>query len=693
MPRPSSAGVASRRTGLSRPRSNSDVSLKYPPEGVPQQSTFFGVGDAHASQQCCASTSLRLAKEPQQGSLRRKPASKFQLNIAKGHRKEEVKGWTFLPAVGARQTQEPPLLNQEEQCTPLDRQALPSKESIVQPHEVTGRELLETSNASDGTVALQTKESVAEPHQVTGHELAGTFHASNGTMAPISEESTVEPLQELSSRCEPSPTLFHSSNSSDFRKLSKELQSSFEIASLALDKSLETANEFLAKEIDFLPDERDVQTMEKVRKQCLLQNQGMGSEVAVIAEKRWSSEVVVTAKKRWSKLRQVSMSVTDLRKCEVKRMSGRRRSTMLLDSLFELRRLDQKSCDNNGGPDSPSAQLPKSGQAEGEEGSLLLHTLGDTADTPEDLRQRAKTLQESQEAVEDYGGMRHATSCIFQRAMQCMLRKAGLLENLLQEQAVFEAACEPKAEVIQAIMDGGSAKDVGQNLARFHPLLKKIVHDGPPQDADKSCWVTFVQTFGLPLKHMCVLQGRRVLKSAREAWVTEISISATEIFEKAKTVYKPGKDEHSKSLANSLLELASLLKSMGVKSDHPTVEELMKLEKQLLAWIVLQIAHAEVQKDATVAALREQAGSFLGPGNAAEAALRIDKEIQKAVAHGLSTSNVQLAEAIGLAEKLRDLDKKRELRALEEEGIRKRMENAKKREAARLERLAAEQHA
>lgn len=388
-------------------------------------------------------------------------------------------------------------------------------------------------------------------------------------------------------------------------------------------------------------------------------------------------------KEGWSKLR-TSLSTRDLKKSKIRTLDGRKKSSLLLASHKHLRRLDQKNCDESGGPDSdasPEQQKQKSGQPEGEEQSILLRTVGDLADTPEELRERIKTLQESQESVEDCGGMRHATSCIFERALRCCLRKAELLETLLNELAVLEAVSRCKTEVIQAITDGQTAREAGQKVMRLNALLKQIVHDGSPQDADKSDFTAFVQTFGLPSKHTSVLQARRVLKAEQDAWAAEICASSQQIFKDAKELFKPGQVEPLKKSTVALVELASLLRGMGASAEHPAVLQMFKMEKELLAWVALQIAQAEAQDDARVATMREQAGKLTPPGPAAEAAARIDKEVRAAVVAGVPESNVLLVQAVSLAQKLRDVDAKRQQRALEEEGLRKRRENAEKRKA------------
>lgn len=378
------------------------------------------------------------------------------------------------------------------------------------------------------------------------------------------------------------------------------------------------------------------------------------------------------------------------------KLKGKERSAALMNSLYDLRRVgDPKHRSQAGGEVEVSQAQLKSdsteeeekqpeqldvgdptlssnvavGDPHGDDGSLLLSTLADKNDTPESLQQQADTLQNSRSGIKELGGQQHATSCVFNRALLCALRKIDLLETLRQKTEAFELEAGCRQFILEAVFAGEPIEKVASELLGFEKVIERSVHQrGEPQDANKSDFKSFAKSFGLPSEHAYVVRARSLLDETQDNWA-QAALNMGEEQAASST------GEKLVTVAKTLKETANLLTGMGCSPDLPAVRRLLFLALECRGRVCEYRAQKEFDADARTCQARESAGKCMPSGPATEASERILKEVKDAMKAGVPGGNPSLGVANKLAQSLREAD-----------GLRKRAEAAEKRKRDAAER-------
>lgn len=345
-----------------------------------------------------------------------------------------------------------------------------------------------------------------------------------------------------------------------------------------------------------------------------------------------------------------------------RRVLGRERSKYLLSSLFDLRRAGnprltgapepEASCKVHPGCTACSqlsarlAPVPVvQDVSPGPEDSTLMElTIADCEDTPDSLERTAEMLRIAQKPAGDYGGARHATSCVSKRTLQVVERKCEVLKKLVESLAGYEAACRRKVPLITAVIRGAFATEAGAAIGIREVIAGSIHPGGKPQEADKSMFQVFVTTFKLPAFHRTVLRAQALFREQEVLWADDIARLAKEEVDREKT---SGNESPESVAAEAVKRLEELAVGIGVTHANPRLTEIEMLSIAARAAAVLRHAEGEARKDAKAALAGEK-------GDAAQtAALRVEASVKAGVAWGVEKSHPSMFKALIIAKDLR----------------------------------------
>jgi hypothetical protein len=302
------------------------------------------------------------------------------------------------------------------------------------------------------------------------------------------------------------------------------------------------------------------------------------------------------------------------------------RSMKLLDSLYDLRRIDA-----DGDSDADDA--------------LLRMTLKDTHDNEAVLRSLEFNLVDGTGAVAECGGARHATNVITTRTLLVVRRKAILLHAVEQRIAAIEQIMSGCDELCTGIVDGSREHPLELNdIKRF---IRAHTHSGNPADENKTDFQTFANTFRLPAAHDALIKLREIAAAAGEWWA-EACVR-----------------EAMKGVGHAALRrLFNVALGTGVDPEHFKLVRAEVILTDRLAERVIKEAKERLERDTMMA----ERAPVAPVGPAAVAADKIEVEMKQAIAEGVKKTDLRLKEAAAIAQKLREND-----------GQRKRLANREKR--------------
>jgi len=261
--------------------------------------------------------------------------------------------------------------------------------------------------------------------------------------------------------------------------------------------------------------------------------------------------------------------------------------------------------------------------------------LQDLEDSESPLRVTEAMLHNSQVPVSSLGGTRHASTLVAGRTLAVVRRKASLLQAIEQRIAAFEAAHARGEELLRALVEKRCG--IPSELQGVRGFLHSRVHrDGDPVDADKSDFVAFASSFGLPAKHRCVLKLR------------ELAIEATDWWAKATL-----QEAQNGATPESITMLFGFVGGIYGDRSHSALKEAADILADRLANQVLERALKVQAKDAAVVA----GSSMAQPQSAKESAEIIVSEIRQALALGAKTSHPSMAKANSIAVALEEEEK------------------------------------
>jgi len=170
------------------------------------------------------------------------------------------------------------------------------------------------------------------------------------------------------------------------------------------------------------------------------------------------------------------------------------------------------------------AEKAKANRQEEKFGSLLQATLGDKNDTVESI---TKALELMNAAMDEVCGARHATACIAERALRTMEAKLDRLTAFRTRQEKFAACCLNREELLQAVVKGADPMEIAADAMGFRRFVAHALHhcpfglhNGKPQDADKTDFDGLMNTFGLPTAHIALKTAEKILKQGTAGWAT-----------------------------------------------------------------------------------------------------------------------------------------------------------------------------
>jgi len=174
----------------------------------------------------------------------------------------------------------------------------------------------------------------------------------------------------------------------------------------------------------------------------------------------------------------------------------------LMKSLFELRRVNKTDDD------------------EVEEG-LMQATLRDPADKAASLQEKHASIAGIQAPIEDLGGTRHATNCIYGRVLQVIERKIHLVERVENRTQALVKAQADRVEISRKLVQG-SLQEPPKDLMGIKRFIANLTHPGGnPADANKSDFEAFASSFKLPGDHFLLERLRVMSKEVSEWWLKE----------------------------------------------------------------------------------------------------------------------------------------------------------------------------
>lgn len=309
------------------------------------------------------------------------------------------------------------------------------------------------------------------------------------------------------------------------------------------------------------------------------------------------------------------------------------RSMKLLDSLYDLRRIDAD------------------GEEEAED-ALLHATLKDTHDSEVVLRSLEFNLVDGTGAVADCGGARHATNVLSTRTLLVVRRKASLLHAVEHRTAAIERIMAGCDELCTGIVEGTT--ELPPELDGVKRFIRAHTHHGNPADENKTDFMTFANSFRLPSAHEALLKLREISVAAGEWWA-EACVR-----------------EAMKGVGHlTLKRLFSVALGTGVDPDHYKLVRAEVILTDRLAERVIKEAKERLERDTMMA----ERAPVPPVGPAAVAADKIEVDMKQAIAEGVKKSDLRLKEAAAIAQKLREND-----------GQRKRLANREKRLAEKVTR-------
>lgn len=312
------------------------------------------------------------------------------------------------------------------------------------------------------------------------------------------------------------------------------------------------------------------------------------------------------------------------------------RSMKLLDSLYDLRRIDADGDDDC-------------------EDALLHATLKDKHDSEKVLRSLEFNLTDGTHAVAECGGERHATNVVTTRTLLVVRRKADLLCSVEQRLLALEQVMERCDEICAEIVEGTA--QAPRELDGIKRFLRVHTHRGNPADENKTDFLTFANTFRLPAGHELLLKLRDVAAAAGEWWA-EACVR-----------------EAQKGIGHAALRrLFNTALGTGVDPDHYKLVRAEVILTDRLAERVIKDAKDRLERDLLMA----ERTPLPPVGPASVAADKIETEMKEAIKDGVKKDDRRILEAATISQKLREHD-----------GERKRLANREK----RLQEKANEQRA
>lgn len=304
------------------------------------------------------------------------------------------------------------------------------------------------------------------------------------------------------------------------------------------------------------------------------------------------------------------------------------RSMKLLDSLYDLRRIDADGDDQDN------------------DEALLQATLKDTHDCEAALRSLEFNLVDGTHAVADSGGARHATNLICSRTLLVVKRKAALLHNVERRTAAITdimSRCEELcAQIVEGTAENPKQLDGVKRFIRLH------THHGNPADENKTDFQGFANSFKLPAGHDLLLKLKEVAAAAGEWWAEACVREAT------------------KGIAHAALKrLFRIALGTGVDADHYKLVRAEVILTDRLAERVGKDAKDRLERDLFMA----ERAPVPPVGPASVAADKIEQEIKEAIAEGVKKGDLRLKEAAKIAQQLRENDGQRKRLANREQRL------------------------
>lgn len=159
-------------------------------------------------------------------------------------------------------------------------------------------------------------------------------------------------------------------------------------------------------------------------------------------------------------------------------------------------------------------------------GSLLEASLGNTMDTVESL---SGGLSAMNDAKEEVCGSRHATAVLAERALRAIEGKLQRLTEFRKRQDKYVSCCQPvnREALMQQVIKGADPLEVAADALGFRRFVAHAVHrcpfgvhDGKPQEADKTDFDRLMETFGLPAGHVVLIAAKKILKDGAAGWAS-----------------------------------------------------------------------------------------------------------------------------------------------------------------------------
>jgi len=282
--------------------------------------------------------------------------------------------------------------------------------------------------------------------------------------------------------------------------------------------------------------------------------------------------------------------------------------------------------------------------------SLLNHTLGDTEDTLEQLQRRVEELQSVTQTIDDLGGTRHATACLARRTLAVAKRKLCLLSQLADSRMAFEGASAKKDRLLEAAARGISAPTLLGGAAHFLDCITTSIHDGAPEDADKTLFDHFCSSFGLPAQHRAIVEAKAVFGREIANWIDALVRKADDLATTYRTRHEVGslredacRDSNCRhDPAQAIRWMLGLVTSFGVSGEQEQLQHVSRVALGARFTSVMFCVQLEQDRDSRSAATGSHAQS------ATMAAERIEAAVQSALKFGVHAVHLRGATTAAL---------------------------------------------
>jgi len=261
---------------------------------------------------------------------------------------------------------------------------------------------------------------------------------------------------------------------------------------------------------------------------------------------------------------------------------------------------------------------------------VFAKTLCNVEDTPELLQLVTDEITDQYGLSKECGGARHPTALIAMRTIDVVERKLELVRAVSSRGDLVQAAWDRRREIVKEVAQ--NTREAPLELLGLAAFIKKYVHPGgDPMEADKSDFLSFCSSFGLPQKHQCVARLRNLMADFSD-------FLAVATLEQANS----GLD------VDGIMRLLELCKSMTGGKKSPAMEEASKAICDAIADQVLVFAK-EMKKKDDFAVSRSEVPQV---ESARKCAKDVNAQIKEAILMGCETSHPALSEAKVLATEL-----------------------------------------